>query len=65
MDTTRHFVTALSDLVTEWGNPGNRRRIAGVTVYLAAPVLAGGVELVDTPGTGRFSSGIPRPPTRP
>ena len=23
-----------------------------MTVYLAAPVLAGGVELVDTPGTG-------------
>jgi hypothetical protein len=38
--------------VTERGNPGNRRGITGVTVYLAAPVLAGGVELVDTPGTG-------------
>ena len=23
-----------------------------MTVYVAAPVLAGGVELVDTPGTG-------------
>ena len=45
-------LTALPDLVTERGNPGNRRRIAGVTVYLDAPVLAGGVELVDTPGTG-------------
>ena len=45
-------LTALADLVTERGNPGNSRRIAGVTVYLAAPVLAGGVELVDTPGTG-------------
>jgi GTP-binding protein EngB required for normal cell division len=43
---------ALADLVTERGNPGNRRRIAGVTVYLAAPVLTGGVELVDTPGAG-------------
>ncbi|MGH3183599.1 MAG: GTP-binding protein, partial [Streptosporangiaceae bacterium] len=48
----KYSLTALSDLVTERGNPGNRRRIAGVTVYLAAPVLAGGVELVDTPGTG-------------
>jgi Dynamin family len=48
----KHPLTALADLVTERGNPGNRRRIAGVTVYLAAPVLAGGVELVDTPGTG-------------
>jgi hypothetical protein len=45
-------LAALPDLVTERGNPGNRRRIAGVTVYLDAPVLAGGVELVDTPGTG-------------
>jgi hypothetical protein len=48
----KHPLTALADLVTERGNPANRRRIAGVTVYLAAPVLAGGVELVDTPGTG-------------
>jgi GTP-binding protein EngB required for normal cell division len=45
-------LSALPDLVTERGNPGNRRRIAGVTVYLDAPILAGGVELVDTPGTG-------------
>jgi GTP-binding protein EngB required for normal cell division len=45
-------LTALPDLVTERGNPGNRRGIAEVTVYLDAPVLTGGVELVDTPGTG-------------
>ncbi len=38
--------------MTERGNPGNLRGIAGVTGYLASPVLAGGVELVDTPGTG-------------
>jgi hypothetical protein len=44
-------LTALTELVTERGNPRNRRRIAGVTVYLDAPMLAGGVELVDTPGT--------------
>jgi len=48
----KHPLAALPDLVTERGNPGNRRRIDGVTVYLAAPVLEGGVELVDTPGTG-------------
>jgi GTP-binding protein EngB required for normal cell division len=48
----KHPLSALRDLVTERGNPGNRRRIAGVTVYVSAPVLAGGVELVDTPGTG-------------
>jgi GTP-binding protein EngB required for normal cell division len=45
-------LTALPDLVTERGNPGNRRHVVAVTVYLDAPVLAGGVELVDTPGTG-------------
>ena len=45
-------LTALHELVTERGNPGNRRHVAAVTVYLDAPVLAGGVELVDTPGTG-------------
>jgi GTP-binding protein EngB required for normal cell division len=45
-------LTALPDLVTERGDPGNRRHVAAVTVYLDAPVLAGGVELVDTPGTG-------------
>ncbi len=48
----KHPVEVLADLVTERGNPSNRRRIAGVTVYLDAPVLASGVELVDTPGTG-------------
>ena len=45
-------LTALPDLVTERGNPGNRRRVADVTVYLDAPLLADGVELMDTPGTG-------------
>ena len=48
----KHPVDVLADLVTERGNPANRRRIAGVTVYLDAPILASGVELVDTPGTG-------------
>ena len=48
----KHPLAALADLVTERGNPGNRRGIADVTAYLAAPLLAGGVELVDTPGTG-------------
>jgi Dynamin family len=42
----------LADLVTERGNPGNRRGVAHVTVCLDAPLLARGVELVDTPGTG-------------
>ena len=45
-------LSALEDLVTERGNPGNRRGLASVTAVVAAPVLARGVELVDTPGTG-------------
>ena len=48
----RHPYAALDDLVTERGNPANRRGIASVTVYVDAPILADGVELVDTPGTG-------------
>jgi hypothetical protein len=45
-------LSALDDLVTERGNPGNRRKLASVTVVAQAPVLARGVELIDTPGTG-------------
>jgi hypothetical protein len=45
-------LSALDDLVTERGNPGNRRALASVTVVVDAPVLACGAELVDTPGTG-------------
>ena len=48
----KHPLTALADFVTEVRNPRNKRMVAGVTVYLDALVLAGGVELVDTPGTG-------------
>lgn len=48
----KNQLSALPDLVTERGNPGNRRRIADVIVHLDAPLLAAGVELVDTPGTG-------------
>lgn len=43
---------ALEDLVTEQGNPRNQRGVAAVTVRLPAPLLAKGLELVDTPGTG-------------
>lgn len=45
-------VSALGDLVTERGNPGNVKGFSSVTVSVPAPLLAGGVELVDTPGTG-------------
>jgi small GTP-binding protein len=45
-------LSALDDLVTERGNPGNVRNLSAVTVSVNAPLLAHGVELVDTPGTG-------------
>lgn len=45
-------VSALGDLVTEHGNPGNRRRLRAVTVVTDAPLLARGAELVDSPGIG-------------
>ena len=45
-------LSALDDLVTERGNPGNRRNLASVAAVVDAPLLARGVELVDTPGTG-------------
>ncbi len=47
-----HPLSALDDLVTERGNPSNKRGLAAVTVIIDAPLLARGVELVDTPGTG-------------
>lgn len=53
-DGTRRQVSleALEGLVTETGNPANRRGVTEVTVTVAAPLLAGGMELVDTPGIG-------------
>ncbi len=50
--TESYPLSALPELVTERGNPGNQRGLASVTVTVDAPVLARGVELVDTPGTG-------------
>ena len=45
-------LSRLAEFVTEAGNPGNVRGVAGVEVRLDVPLLAGGLELVDTPGTG-------------
>lgn len=50
--TETYPVSALDELVTERGNPGNRRRLREVTVLAKTPLLACGVELVDTPGMG-------------
>ncbi|MEU9426872.1 dynamin family protein [Streptomyces sp. NPDC048342] len=48
----RHEPGALAGFVTQAANPGNRRGVAEATLVLDAPLLARGVELVDTPGTG-------------
>jgi small GTP-binding protein len=45
-------LTALAAFGTEPGNPGNHRDVRAITVRVAAPILARGLEIVDTPGTG-------------
>jgi replication fork clamp-binding protein CrfC len=42
--------------VCEQGNPGNREGWSHVEVGVPRPVLAGGLEIVDTPGVGGLSS---------
>jgi len=42
----------LARFVTEDGNPQNRLGVTEVQVSLPAPILAGGVVLIDTPGIG-------------
>jgi hypothetical protein len=42
----------LEQFVAEEHNPQNRKRIAGVEVFVPSPLLAGGMCLVDTPGLG-------------
>ena len=46
----------LADHVCEQGNPGNREGWSHVEVAVPRPVLAGGLELVDTPGVGGLQS---------
>jgi len=50
--TATRPLAEVGDFVTERENPGNRRQVASVTVEMNAAILARGVELVDTPGTG-------------
>lgn len=49
---SRHELRVLPELVTERGNPANRRGVADVVVHLPAALLDGGVEIVDPPGVG-------------
>lgn len=44
--------STLSDWVSEEGNPGNRRGVALVEVFVPSLLLATGMCLVDTPGLG-------------
>ncbi len=46
----------LAEHVCEQGNPGNQEGWSHVEVAVPRPVLAGGLELVDTPGVGGLQS---------
>jgi hypothetical protein len=46
----------LAEHVCEQGNPGNREGWSHADVGVPRPVLAGGLELVDTPGVGGLQS---------
>ena len=47
---------SLADLVSETGNPANRRRLRSVEVRLRHRLLRSGLCLVDTPGVGGLDS---------
>ncbi|MGH4019230.1 MAG: dynamin family protein [Pseudonocardiaceae bacterium] len=46
----------LAQHISETGNPGNRERLSHAEIGLPRRLLAGGLELVDTPGVGGLSS---------
>lgn len=48
----RYPLGEIGDFVTERGNPNNSRNLRAVTADVNCPLLARGLELVDTPGTG-------------
>lgn len=43
---------AIRSFVTEQGNPGNRLGVEAVEIGVPSPLLAEGLTLIDTPGTG-------------
>lgn len=45
-------ISALSDYITEVGNPGNKKQVASVEVTYPSLFLEGGIVLIDTPGIG-------------
>lgn len=52
----RVAVDAIAELVSESGNPGNRRRLRSVEVRLPHRMLRSGLCLTDTPGVGGLDS---------
>jgi GTP-binding protein EngB required for normal cell division len=44
--------TTIADYVTERGNPGNARGVAGVVITMPAPWLRAPLRVLDTPGIG-------------
>jgi ribosome biogenesis GTPase A len=50
--TGRFPLSSIFEFGTELGNADNHRGVAALTVGVDAPILARGVEIVDTPGTG-------------
>lgn len=46
----------LADFVTEAHNPANTKRVTAVVVTLPAPLLEGGLVVVDTPGLGSLAT---------
>ncbi len=45
-------IGSLAEYVSEEKNPGNRKNVAAVEVYLPSPLLESGMCFVDTPGVG-------------
>ncbi|MEO6771430.1 MAG: dynamin family protein [Kofleriaceae bacterium] len=52
----RMTIAELAGLITEAGNPGNKRGVLRATVELPARVLLEGLVLVDTPGVGSLAA---------
>lgn len=50
-------IEQLDQFVSEWGNPGNYKRVERVDITVDSPVLRQGLALVDTPGMGGLGAG--------
>jgi GTP-binding protein EngB required for normal cell division len=46
----------IASYITEAGNPGNSKRVLGVTIEIPSERLAEGIRLVDTPGLGSLAT---------